>query len=470
MPKKAVAIFFLLAFLGAAIFVYLTFPRTKEEIPTSNNQRPFPEAPVPSPNVPNSVPVPETVPHPNAPKVPPGPTLRVMAWATGAEAQNLEAEADAFGTATGRHASLTIDGDAASYRRDLHIAIASGSPPDVCLVNARDFSGLDPTSDLADAAPVTDASIAPRSLAAFTVGGHVKAAPDEFSVDVLFYNPSYFDQAGIGYPDRHWNWDILEADARGLESLNLKDPAGQPIYPLELPADFDFWNILCTQAGHPALDLDVWHLGDVDTKESQMRALDFIHEIFQEFTVTAPLPKAGQPPGQLFEQQRVALLIAPSDLTASLPSFPYAFTLLPQDMARASLAEVNGWAVLAQSSQTDAARALAGYLAWQPVHAGWSSVRKPADDGSREALCYEALGQALVPRIEPKTARMAQFLDQQINQLARNGQQTTDDLYARIQNEFQGDMSPPSISGSLPQASGQKPVPKVEAAPQLRGL
>ena len=67
MPKKAVAIFFLLAFLGAAIFVYLTFPRTKEEIPISNNQRPFPSAPMPSPNAPNGVPVPETVPHPNAP-------------------------------------------------------------------------------------------------------------------------------------------------------------------------------------------------------------------------------------------------------------------------------------------------------------------------------------------------------------------------------------------------------------------
>jgi ABC-type glycerol-3-phosphate transport system substrate-binding protein len=469
-PKKAVAIFFLLAFLGAAIFVYLTFPRTKEEIPTSNNQRPFPEAPEPSPNAPNSVPVPETVPHPNTPKVPPGPTLRVMAWATGAEAQKLEAEADAFGAATGRRASLTIDGDAASYRRDLHVAIASGSAPDVCLVNARDFSGLDPASDLADAAPVTDARIAPRSLAAFTVDGHIKAAPDEFSVDVLFYNPSYFDQAGIGYPDRHWNWDILEADARGLEALNLKDPSGQPMYPLELPADFDFWNILCTQAGHPALDLGVWHLGDVDTKESQMRALDFIHEIFQEFTVTAPLPKAGQPPGSLFAQQRAALLIAPSNLTAWLPSFPYAFTLLPQDMARASLAQVNGWAVPAQSTQIDAARALAGYLAWQPVHAGWSCVRKPADDVSPDAICYEALGQALVPRIEPKTARMAQFLDQQINQLARNGQQKTDDLYARIQNEFQGDMSPPTISGSLPEASGQKPAPKVEAVPQLRGL
>ena len=468
MPKKAVAIYFLLAFIGAAIFIFLTFPRTKEEIPTSNNQRPFPSVPEPSPNTPNSVPVPETVPHPNAPKVPPGPTLHVMAWATEAEARTLEAETEAFSAATGRQASLTLDADEASYRRDLQQALASGSPPDVCLIAARDFSGLDPSRDLADIKP--EADTAPRSLAAFTVDGRVKAAPDEFSVDVLFYNPNHFDQAGFGYPDRHWNWDILEADARALASLQLKDDAGQPVYPLELPADFDFWNILCTQAGHPALDLGVWHLGDVDTKESQMRALDFIREIFQGLSVTAPLPKAGVPPGRLFAEQRASLLIAPSELTATLPRFPYAFTLLPEDMARASLARVNGWAVTAQSTQPEAARALAVYLAWQPVHAGWSSIRKPADDDSRGAICYEALSQALIPRLEPKTARMAQFLDQQINLLARDGRQNTDDLYARIQTEFQGDISPPSVSGDLPQAAGQKPAPKIESAPQLRGL
>jgi ABC-type glycerol-3-phosphate transport system substrate-binding protein len=467
-PKKAVALFFLFAFLGAALFIFFTFPRTKDEIPTSNNQRPFPSVPTPSPNAPNGVPVPESVPHPNTPKVPSGPTLHVMAWASAAEAQQLEAEADAFGNATGRRASLTIDGDLKTYLRDLHQAIDSDAPPDVCLISARDFSGLDPDRDLADITPPADT--APRSIAAFTVNGHILAAPAEFSVDVLFYNPTYFDQAGIGYPDRHWNWDILEADARALESMKLKNPAGQPVFPLELPADFDFWNILCTQAGHPALDQNVWHLADVNTRESQMRALDFIHEIFQEFSVTAPLPRPGQPPGQLFAQQRAALLIAPSDLAATLDSFPHAFTLLPQDMARASLARVNGWAVTSRAADPEAARDLAIYLAFAPIHAGWSTVRKPADDGSDATICYEALGQALVPRIEPKNARMAQFLDQQINLLARNAQQNTDDLYDRIQDEYRGETSSPSIEWSLPQAASQKPSPKVDSGTQLRGL
>lgn len=456
MPKKAVFLFFLLAFLGAALFVFFTFPRTKDEIPKSNNQRPFPSAPGP-----NNVPVPETVPHPNTPAPQHGPTLRVMAWAKGDEVKAIRAEAEAFEAKTGTRASLTIENDAAVYRHDLQQALASDTPPDVFLVDARDFSGLDPAHDLAEATPAE--GTAPRSVAAFTVGGVIRAVPDEFSVDVLFYNPEHFDRAGIGYPDRHWNWDILESMSRALVSLKLKDAAGDPIYPLELSADFDFWNVLCTQAGHAALDSDVWHLSDAEGKDSQMRALDLIHDIFHDLAITAPLQKNRGAPGRLFAQQQASLLIAPSELTASLPNFRYSLTLLPGDISRASVARVSGWGVPAKSSQPKAAQALALFLARQPVHAGWSSVQKPADENGPAAICYEALGQAVIPRIESKTAPLAQFLDQQIDLLARNSQQTPAALYARIQTEYQHGFAPPVKN---PQAEGLKASPTSE----IRGL
>ena len=109
MPRKAVAVYLILAFLGAAIFIFFTFPRTKEQIPASNNQRPF-SAP-PSPN-PGNVPVPETPPHPTSPTPKPGgPTLRVMAWASASEAQALSERLDAYATQTGWNASLTLVND-----------------------------------------------------------------------------------------------------------------------------------------------------------------------------------------------------------------------------------------------------------------------------------------------------------------------------------------------------------------------
>lgn len=459
MPKKAVIIFFLLALLGAAAFVYFTFPRTKDEIPHSNNQRPFPSAPEPGPN---GLPVPETVPHPNTPAPPPGPKLRVMAWATADEAKALAAMADAFQAETGSRPALTIENEA-DYRRDLQEALASTTPPDVCLISARDFSGLDPAGDLAEVPAPAD--VPQRCLQAFTQSGLVRAVPDEFSVDVLFYNPLYFDQAGIGYPDRHWNWDILEAISRALAATNIHTASGQQAYPLELGADFDLWNILCMQAGHPALDLDVWHLTDTTGRESQIRALDFIQDFFHNLSVTAPLPKGRDAPGQLFAQQRAALLIAPSELAATLPKFNYAYTLLPSDMVRASLARVNGWAVSAKSAHRQEALALAFFLAKQPVHAGWCSAQKPSDPDAPNALCYEALEQALLPRIGAQTQPLAQFLDDQINQLARHGGEKSEALYARIQAEYQrGGYAPAVVETGVP-----KPAPKVEAG-QLRGL
>lgn len=464
MPKKAVAIFFLAALLGAAIFVYFTFPRTKDQIPRSNNQRPFSTPPGPG-SVPQ--PVPESVPHPNTPKVPPGPTLHVMAWANGDEAKVLETEAKAFQTATGRSVSLTIQNDLADYRQDLKQALASNTPPDLCLIDARDFSGTDPAWDLADVTP--NPGTAPRSAIAFTIGGKIKAVPDEFSVDMLFYNPQFFDQAGIGYPGRHWTWDTLEAMSRALASLKLKNNANQLIFALELPATFEFWNILCTQAGHPAHDLDEWHVGDAGNKDSQMRALGFIHTFFQELTVTAPLLKGHQPPGQFFAEQRAALFIGPSEMTASLPSFHYGVTFLPSDIARASSARVNGWAVPAKSSQQEAAKALAAYLAWQPVHGGWISVQKPVDENSTAALCYETLNQSLLPRLEPKTIQLTQFLDEQVNLLARSTDLNSEAVYERIRTEYQGDTNAPAIQNNLPKAAGGKPTLQKPAA-QLRGL
>lgn len=457
MPRKTVLAVFLLALLGSAIYVYFTFPRTRAQMPASENQRPFPSAPGP-----NNIP-PDTVPRPTPLKPPTGPTLHVMTWASGSvETAALRAEADAYQNETGHPVSWTINADPVSYRHDVREALESGAPPDLCLVDARDFAGLDPRHDFVDTVPARDA--APRAVAAFTFAHHLVAVPAEFSVDLLYYNPAYFDQAGIAYPDRHWNWDILEAISRALASLQLKSPSGDPVYPLELPADFDFWNILCSQAGHPALETDTWHLAEKEGKESQLRALDFLHQIFCELAVTAPAPKTGKPPGHYFEQQQAVLLIAPSNLAASLP-FRHAMTVLPQDMARASLARINGWAVTSRSNQPEVAADLARYLARQPIHSGWTSTQQPSDDATTSAaICRLALDEALVPRLDAKSSDLAHFLDQQIGLLTSDSSQTADKLYARIQDGFQ-QRYPASVK-----ASGSRIEPKASTVTDLRSF
>jgi hypothetical protein len=228
--------------------------------------------------------------------------------------------------------------------------------------------------------------------------------------------------------------------ARALGSLQMRTDSGETVYPLELPADFDFWNVLCTQAGHPALDAGTWHLTDADSKDAEMRSLDFIHNFFHDLTVTAPLPANGAQPGRYFGQQRAVMLIGPSELVASLPDFGYQITDLPRDMCAASLARVDGWAVGIRSPQKEAAQALAAFLALQPLHAGWTSVRTDTARDGFSQICQAALAASVIPRISPRDAQLARFLDDQIEYLARHADgDDTGQLYARIQAEYQSD-------------------------------
>jgi ABC-type glycerol-3-phosphate transport system substrate-binding protein len=444
MPKKAVAIYLICALIGAALFIFFTFPRTKDQIPASNMQRPFPSGP-------GNAPVPETPPHPTTPVAPHGPSLRVMAWASPSETQALSARLDDYAAQTGQVASLTLVNDEATYRHDLPQALASDSPPDLCLIDARDFSGADPTRDFAVVPP--DRSDAARSIDAFTVNGVVKAFPDEFSVDMLYYDPSAFDRAGIAAPGPHWTWDVLEAISRAVASVHLKNAQGAPIYALELPADFDFWNMLCTQAGHPALDAGNWHLADAGSKDAELRSLDFIHTFFQGLSVTAPPPGAGDQPGRYFAQRQAAMFIGGSSLTASLPNFGYRVTVLPRDMCSASLARVNGWAVVARSPRADDAQKLAAFLSTQPLHAGWCAVQPGAPTDGFEAICQLALSQSVIPRLGAKDLPMAQFLDAQIGQLARQANGDCGQFYARIQAQYQNGFAPQQVESSLPKAA-----------------
>jgi ABC-type glycerol-3-phosphate transport system substrate-binding protein len=360
-----------------------------------------------------------------------------MAWASPAEAQALSDRLDAYAAQTGWSASLTLVNDEATYRRDLPGALADNAPPDVCLIDARDFSGANPGIDLANVTP--DPISAPRSVAAFTVNGSVKALPAEFSADLLFYNPSAFDRAGIAAPGPHWNWDMLEAMSRAIASLKLKTDQGAPIYALELPADFDFWNMLCTQAGHPALDADTWHVADAASRDAELRSLAFIHDFFQGLSVAAPPPDNGAAPGRYFAQQQAAMMIGPSELVARIPNFGYQLTDMPRDMRAASLARVDGWAVTARSTQADAARSLALFLAEQPLHAGWTSVRTDAATDGFSQICQAALNESVIPRLGAKDAALARFLDDQIGRFARDSGGDSGQLYARIQAEYQND-------------------------------
>jgi hypothetical protein len=120
---------------------------------------------------------------------------------------------------------------------------------------------------------------------------------------------------------------------------------------------------------------------------------------------------------------------------------------------------VNGWAVTAQSTQADAARQLAAFLSTQPIHAGWSTVQTNETSDGFTAICQSALSESVIPRLSAKDEPMAQFLNAQIAQLARQPDGDSGRYYAHIQAEFQNGRAPQSVDGTLPKAAEKPPTP-----------
>ena len=190
--KKPSPFSFCSHFLGAAHFRLFHLPAHEGGNPDQQQSAPFPLRARAQPQRPESVPLPEPSPNPNTPKVPPGPTLRVMAWAYGRRGEGAGGGSRRLWNGH-RQARLA---DHRRRRGQLSPRFEAGhrlrfAARCVPGHRARFFRASIRTAIWPTRHPLP-ASSAPRSLAAFTVDGHLKAVPDECSVDVLFYNPRVF--------------------------------------------------------------------------------------------------------------------------------------------------------------------------------------------------------------------------------------------------------------------------------------
>ena len=101
---------------------------------------------------------------------------------------------------------------------------ASGRPPDVFLVNYRNYGQFASQGVLAPVQPYLDESavieeddFAPPALDAFRFdGGELTCMPQNVSSLVTYYNVDLFEQAGLPLPQAGWTWDDFLAAAQAL--------------------------------------------------------------------------------------------------------------------------------------------------------------------------------------------------------------------------------------------------------------
>lgn len=141
------------------------------------------------------------------------------------------AEKEAYGKIVaafnGRQSRVTVNlshiPSAGDYIKRLTADLASGTPPDITLMNYRRFAAFaargafEPIAPyLATSGALQSSAFYPEVISAFTRGGQLIGIPQNASSLVLYYNKTLFGQAGVAPPKDDWTWDDFLAAARGL--------------------------------------------------------------------------------------------------------------------------------------------------------------------------------------------------------------------------------------------------------------
>lgn len=104
----------------------------------------------------------------------------------------------------------------------LATAFGAGDPPDVFLVNFREYTqfvargAVEPIGPHLARAGIDLADYYEPPVEAFTYDGELQCMPQNISSLVVYYNTGLFERAGLEPPREGWSWEDFEATARAL--------------------------------------------------------------------------------------------------------------------------------------------------------------------------------------------------------------------------------------------------------------
>jgi len=138
----------------------------------------------------------------------------------------------AYERETGDDAKLIEVADREAHLQKIATGFAGGSPPDVFLVNYRNFAsfaargGLDPAGPRLERSQRLDrAAFYPQPLEAFTYRGTLQCIPQNISSLVVYYNRDLFRAAGLRDPPADWTYEQFRTAARKLTGPPVRDTA-----------------------------------------------------------------------------------------------------------------------------------------------------------------------------------------------------------------------------------------------------
>jgi multiple sugar transport system substrate-binding protein len=139
----------------------------------------------------------------------------------------------------------TVIADKDDHLAKLATSFSGGNPPDVFLVNFREYSqfvalqAVEPIEDLLVDRGVDHSDYFEEPLEAFTYDGTLQCMPQNISSLVVYYNKTLFKEAGVKRPPDDWTWE--EFRNYGIE-LTKGDVDGIGIEPSVIRAAPFIWS------------------------------------------------------------------------------------------------------------------------------------------------------------------------------------------------------------------------------------
>ncbi|MDQ4125149.1 MAG: sugar ABC transporter substrate-binding protein [Actinomycetota bacterium] len=245
--------------------------------------------------------------------------------------------------------------------KDEHLArlatsFAGGSPPDVFLVNFREYSqfvvrgAIEPIENHLEDVDLSAYYEPP--LEAFTYDGALQCFPQNISSLVVYYNRALFDEVGLKRPKAGWTWDDFRATAETLTGGDVRGVGIEPTIIRLAPFAWSAGGDIVDDPESPTrLDLD---------NPGAREALEFFVSMVKDGLVPTEEEVAAQDLETRFTTGKVGMLLSSR---REVPAFrevqglDFDVAPLPVGEEPAGILHSDGYCIAAESDAVDEAAA-----------------------------------------------------------------------------------------------------------------
>ena len=198
--------------------------------------------------------------------------------------------------------------DKGDHLTKLSTAFAAGDPPDVFLVNFREYSqfvsrgAIEPFGDFVEDVDVDLNDYYPAPIEAFTFNGDLQCMPQNVSSLVVYYNVDLFEEAGVDPPREGWTWDDFRVAG---ETLTDGDVRGIGVEPSIIRVAPFVWS----NGGEIVDDESAPTTFALDTPEAR-EALEFIVGLAHDELIPTEKELSAQDPETRFVTGKLAMLLS----------------------------------------------------------------------------------------------------------------------------------------------------------------